>query len=487
MRAVAAHLRANGADEAALARWARAIDVFARDPGGLTGHGEREMFKLGERFRERYAPALADTRVGLVGKAGVRVRSSFKPRAQASAEAFVQGYAAVERIEVDGDDGEDVAKWAARAVPPCRPGFGLDHHNRSTTSIDVSSVMSEAEAEAAAVAAVAAVPDPTSSSPVTSDSDDNEIDDSVSLLSSPSDSASSLPSSPLSSEDDYEEEREQPPRFLSMPYVQVLGQGDDASLRFFEHHQAYAAFARSHKVEQRSRMAAPKRHAPGSAHDCLAARLATVFGAPKACLAPEHIRVVAEAAAFDIAHATPDSIFADVLTSRDIRYLEGFEHRYRPFFKGHQRFGAVTAPLVQDLMDSLTAVVDSVKAGMPYVAADLRFAHAETLVPFLLLLGIESATGPRPKKSSKKTRATGATGLSALSPFAANLAVELYGPDGASPEGQFRVRFRLHERYITAVPALGPNCTSADGYIDLPVLLDFFHAVLDLAAQSPSC
>lgn len=218
-------------------------------------------------------------------------------------------------------------------------------------------------------------------------------------------------------------------------------------------------------------------------------RLAAAFGVDvdveenAKCLDMEQIRVLAEAAAFDCAHGRADSLFAAVLTDKDIRYLEDFERRYRPFFVGHERFGSVTAPLVQDLMDSLTAVVEKLRAGEPYVACDLLFSHAEACVPLTLLLGIESNALPAGDPRYR-------TGLSAISPFAANITVELFAPENGLPRerkneegtggeevetGPFRVRFRLHERYID-IPALGEH---GKGFIDLDKLLEFWRSVVE--------
>jgi hypothetical protein len=181
---------------------------------------------------------------------------------------------------------------------------------------------------------------------------------------------------------------------------------------------------------------------------------------------------MAEAAGFDYAHFCEDSLFIDILQDDDIRYLEGFEKRYRPFFKGHKQFNFVSAPLVEDLMESLLSVVESFKSGRPFVLADLRFAHAETLVPFLLLLEIHSG-------DMLGTNTKAFKGLSAMSPFAGNLAIELYAPAHGAPADAFRVRFRLHERYVVSVPALGVHGKTKDGFLSLARLIEFFQGVLE--------
>ncbi|KAI0567104.1 Histidine phosphatase [Gracilaria domingensis] len=184
---------------------------------------------------------------------------------------------------------------------------------------------------------------------------------------------------------------------------------------------------------------------------------------------PGLIRSVVEAGAFENAHGRFDrSAFCSVLTPKDTAILELFEKYHRPFFQQLDRFRAVAAPLVADLAQSLRA--SAAQAGDPDVnAADLRFAHAETLVPLLILLGID---GNGMATDSPQYR----SGLSAFSPFAANLAFELYEQQGDAGKTHF-VRLRLHERYVECIPVLGEH--GASGVVPLQVLLDYFDDILE--------
>lgn len=568
MRAVAAKLAKVGADKAILEKWEAVLDGFASDPGGLTWHGRDEMFGIGLRFRERYGVVFEES-----GRE-VRVRSSFKPRATASAEAFVAGYTSVDadvardargkvesgagagllRVVSSDDEGDNAtadanaatnaatnaiatttatttatettttpkttaaSKTASSLHDQATPQLGGDP---STSSVphretatrpplpiqrrgqvlgrsDLWTLLEEDmehHPEEGNHPAPASPPAPTEA-PSAPASPDHSQDDLAALLDTDLVSTSSV-SSACDDDEDGRGERvvdllaaalAKPPVTLP-PRIDVLPEGDDAPLRFFDYHAGYAAFARAHKVEQRARLSRSPSIAAfsGSSGGAdpkarLGARLAAAFGVDVAdperarCLDSESIRVLAEAAAFDCAHGRAESVFASVLTEDDIRYLEDFEWRYRPFFEGHERFGSVTAPLVKDLMDSLTAVVDGDASAKPHVAADLRFAHAETLVPLLLLLGINENGLPRSDPGYRR-------GLSAISPFAANITLELFAPAPDAPDTH-RVRVRLHEHYLNSVPALEPHGgATTNGYIPLDKMVDFFQKVLDENAK----
>lgn len=252
--------------------------------------------------------------------------------------------------------------------------------------------------------------------------------------------------------------------------VQVLPIGQDAILRYFDphHHNEYATFATKHKAHQRQTFSrSAMRHIATE----MANRVCASLGATIP-LDLEHLRVIGEVCAFENAHgrATANPFFA-LLTPADVRILELADVQNRPYFKAHERFRTAAAPLVQDIMLSLQAHVHPSED--PAYAADLRFAHAETLVPLLLLLGIET-NGLSPSDPDFFR------GLCAMSPFAANLALELYETTDASGPSYF-VRFRLHERYVDCVPALGEH--GRDGIVELDHLLAFFREVLDEGMQ----
>lgn len=513
MRVVAGVLRGHGADEGKLKDWESRLVSFESAPGELTCHGEEEMFGLGVRFRTRYKELCKGDRV--------RVRSSFKRRATKSAEAFVEGYVAVEvdgdvpdvevvegmgaevevEVEVDEDDhptdaGAGAGGGGGGGGPPGDPN-PVKPHSRTVVRFGAveedhlvalrqrasARLFFDSEDAEEGIADGGAMDDhhlqlpvrPNRCSSISSESCDEDepvMDALAKALAAPA-RVLEIPRSGST------------PHIVPRPRIDVMAPGDDAPLRFFDYHPEYAAFVRAHKIEQRTRISRSPSVAAflnGGCKDSklsLGARLAAAFGVDTSvdenatCLHSEHVRVLAEAAAFDCAHNVEDSVFTHALTQADIRNLEGCEERYRPFFAGHEKFGTVTAPLVQDLMSSLEAVVEKARRGEPHIACDLSFSHAEALVPLCLLLGINNPTEPGAK-----------VGLSKISPFAANITIELFAPEDEGDN--FTVRFRLHERYLTSIPALGVDGV---GYIPIGRLLDFCRKVLtdNELARTASC
>lgn len=252
------------------------------------------------------------------------------------------------------------------------------------------------------------------------------------------------------------------PKEAGRPATTVLHEGEDAVVRYTQRHSEYTSFSARHKEAVFSALTSGKTKRATE----IASRMAAQLGARE--LQPDHVRVVAEVAAFDLAHGRKaTSHFAQLLQPSDASFLEAFDRAYRPFWEGVSRYRAVAAPLIRELVDTLKLA----KAGRA-PGADLKFAHAQTLVPLLLLLGIEG-NGLCPRRGEY------VPGLSAMSPFAANFCMELFQTNArrAGQALKFLVRFRLHERYIASVPALGEH--GRDGVVPLERLLDFFGAIID--------
>lgn len=245
--------------------------------------------------------------------------------------------------------------------------------------------------------------------------------------------------------------------------LEILPYGRDAVLRYFETNKVYSKFAVNHKAKTQKDFSKGT-FGPYSAE--MANRMSGSFGASSS-MDVDLVRAVAEACAFDYSHGREHmSMFCRVLTPEDTRVLELFEKRHRPFFKGHESFRTVAAPLVADLAASLRA---SASGSASAHAADLRFAHAETLVPLLLLFGIRN-------NGLNSNNPEFLHGLNAMSPFAGNLAFELYECGGPKKKSHF-VRFRLHERYVESIPVLGKR--GKTGVVKLDHLLEFFDKVVE--------
>lgn len=414
-----------------LDEWSLVLDAYRKEPGMLTSHGQNELKSIGHRFASLYTRNLQSMGGNIrIRDFPIRIRASYKKRAILSAKAFRDGYiAACHMFNLPP---------RITSVPTTSNLKTSDQSDETRSILHVSSP-----------ALIAPFPESFES--------DCSSQSSTSCESDTSEPASSpdavAPASPASSDD---------------LLVEVLQSGHDAILRYFERNEAYATFANSHKAQSYKDIA----HGPlrAKALDVIR-RVGQFFGTDK-LMDIDLIRSVSEAAAFDTAHGRAHrSMFCAALTPEDHSVLEAFEQRHRPFFLGYQRYRNVCAPLIEDLMSSLDASVQrgKTKWNQEAHAIDLRFAHAETLVPVLLLLGIDS-NGLSPSHPQY------CQGLSGMSPFAANLALELYED---VKEGQVHhfVMFRLNERYVTSIPALGEH--GRDGTVSLENLREFFREVVE--------
>lgn len=241
------------------------------------------------------------------------------------------------------------------------------------------------------------------------------------------------------------------------PDFRVLPVGDDRVVRYTERNTGYIDFSANHKQAVFDMLTSGK----ATRALQIARRMARTLGVPS--MRPELVRVVAEAAAFDCAHGRKSmSPFVDLLEPDDSPFLEAFDRSYRPIIHNFAQFRSIASPLVRDLYATLKAA----QAGRA-PPADLKFAHSQTLVPFLILLGIDG-------NGLCKRRGEHVAGLVGMCPFAANFCVELFRSDDGC---NFWVRFRLQERYITSIPSLGDH--GRDGVVPLERLLDFFQGVLE--------
>lgn len=459
-----------------LVAWERRLSEWERRPGLLAPSGVHEMHAAGGRFAQRYHAALADVYEKGGGKvAGLLVRATYKERAVSSARAFAAGYMA-KRATWSTDTG---GSTAGASAAPC-------HRLRPPTERLIHAFC-----------------------------DGRGAPPGVTTL-RPLGGSRTTTRRPL----------------LSPGPVVVLSSGRDAALRFYDANTEYLSFVRRHKAVGRAVTAAASPSAPTTvaSDEAVPASTLKALGAALSGVAPAALTAagfglpelasIADAVAF--ATDTDGGVLADLLDEPTVAALVAAEERVRHFHRGHDRFAAATGPLCGDLARSLEAAAAVAAAQWggaakskrrkkkrcagggdsggrrPAAVGDLRFAHAETLVPLLLLLGIDgdSTDGdededdvdelvdagsddpdggdvpPPPSRPRPRRR----SGMSAMCPFGASLAIELHAPPaGSAGDVPPRVRFRLQERYVRVVRACAPH--GADGSVDLPVLLSLLRRV----------
>jgi len=248
-----------------------------------------------------------------------------------------------------------------------------------------------------------------------------------------------------------------------MPSTHILSEAEDNVVRYTERNTQYLDYSVTHKAALYEMLTSGK--SPRAVQ--IARRMARALDVPY--MRPELVRVVAESAAFDVAHGRQStSAFLPLLRTHDSPFLEAFDRESRAYIHNAAMFRTIAAPLIRDLVRNLTLAAKG-KA----TTADLKFGHSQTLVPFLTLLRIEG-NGLDPRAENHEP------GLVGMCPFAANLTVELFKRSNVHGNGTTRdytVRLRLQEKYVAKIPALGEH--GRDGNIPLDQLLAFFQQVID--------
>eukprot|EP00172_Hildenbrandia_rubra_P000969 Plantae.Rhodophyta-Hildenbrandia_rubra.ctg15581.p1 GENE.Plantae.Rhodophyta-Hildenbrandia_rubra.ctg15581~~Plantae.Rhodophyta-Hildenbrandia_rubra.ctg15581.p1 ORF type:complete len:544 (+),score=67.58 Plantae.Rhodophyta-Hildenbrandia_rubra.ctg15581:254-1885(+) len=278
--------------------------------------------------------------------------------------------------------------------------------------------------------------------------------------------------------------------------IDILEHGErDSSLRFYdaEWNARYATFVTTHKKAMKK---AP--YGNDQKAQEIAQRITNDLGCEKV-MQDDHLRRLVEYCAIERAQKRiPISQLSSMFTAEDLLHLATFEGRYTPFFNGHKLHDTLAAPLLEDLLHSIQQSVrksqktansnsnnghaakdvdmalfnvnSNSEVGKSLEEdhsesydADLRFAHAETLIPLLLLMGIRGVDGTHD--------------LGALSPFAGNLMIELWAPPPGGPNSNagHRVRIRLHEQYVERIEAIDGG---DQGWLDVDTLVDFFSNVI---------
>ncbi|KAL6079656.1 Multiple inositol polyphosphate phosphatase 1 [Balamuthia mandrillaris] len=109
----------------------------------------------------------------------------------------------------------------------------------------------------------------------------------------------------------------------------------------------------------------------------------------------------------------------------------------------------MACPLMQDMVDAFDKAIAYNGAAEFAPKADLRFAHAETVIPFLSLLGFYKESEPPMADSSEAFKQTRQWRSSVLAPFASNVAIVLYKCSGGQT---YKVKV-LHNEQEMQVPS----------------------------------
>jgi multiple inositol-polyphosphate phosphatase/2,3-bisphosphoglycerate 3-phosphatase len=158
--------------------------------------------------------------------------------------------------------------------------------------------------------------------------------------------------------------------------------------------------------------------------------------------------ILYKACQFDISYFNESKKFCALFDQEDFLFFEYWQDLSDYYMKGHGTPLAyeISCPLLVDFFNTMDSIVKKTPA---LEKAKLRFAHAETLMPFVSILGLFNDQEPLHWNSTDLQRETRQWRSSVISPFTANVIFLLYNcTDG------FRVKL-LHNEVAREFPGCG--------------------------------
>lgn len=248
---------------------------------------------------------------------------------------------------------------------------------------------------------------------------------------------------------------------------------EDRLLRFFDACQSYV-----HKVKR-----APWARAEAAKHverhaEEIARRVSLRTGVDPAALSADTIRAMwlgcrAEVATFDKSDG-----WCTVFSRRDVELLEFADDLSAYYIKGHGHPLSVQCaqPLLADIVRHMDAVGGSHGGGTE--SGYLRFAHAETLLPLVALMGFYVDERPLTAEWSDEEIANRKWRTAEISPLAGNVAFAQYKcKSGDKGEDEQRYVEFLHNEIVKPIPGCDEN---ANGLCPLDSFKRIYKDVLDI-------
>jgi len=159
-----------------------------------------------------------------------------------------------------------------------------------------------------------------------------------------------------------------------------------------------------------------------------------------------------KACAFEVALANVTDKWCSIFTEQQIlqfEYLDDLDTYYK------QGYGVELSYQISFLLlKEFIAIMDSkINGSLPYERARLRFAHAETLLPFVTILGLFQDQIPITWDSPQDIVDNRLWKSSYISPFSANIYVVLYQCKNSAQNISYVVKLMLNEKEYEI-----PNC-----------------------------
>ena len=149
------------------------------------------------------------------------------------------------------------------------------------------------------------------------------------------------------------------------------------------------------------------------------------------------------ACAFDVSVQNNTDMFCQLFDFKDTSIIEYYMDLEDYYEKGYgiDLSYSISSPLLQDFVNS----IDNVLLGISPQIAKLRFAHAETVLPYLALLGLYKDSFELHWNTPESNINERLWRTSNLSPFAANVAWVLYNCTSSHSSPFYRVKLLHNE------------------------------------------
>eukprot|EP01105_Mastigella_eilhardi_P020253 TRINITY_DN480_c0_g1_i1.p1 TRINITY_DN480_c0_g1~~TRINITY_DN480_c0_g1_i1.p1 ORF type:complete len:324 (+),score=109.71 TRINITY_DN480_c0_g1_i1:786-1757(+) len=178
---------------------------------------------------------------------------------------------------------------------------------------------------------------------------------------------------------------------------------------------------------------------------------------PNCSLTAEQLDLMWYACQFDVAVYGKTNEWCSVFGKEDIavlEYIEDLESYYQRGY-GIPLSHQISAPLLQEVVKIMDAVVEKDTESPYYFTAKSRFAHAETMLPFYALLGLFKDTEPLRADSPQEVIERRQWRDSLIGTFCTNVAFVLYNCTSTTTHNHsFAVRVLFNEEDIAL-----PGCT----------------------------
>ncbi|KDO34621.1 hypothetical protein SPRG_00684 [Saprolegnia parasitica CBS 223.65] len=247
----------------------------------------------------------------------------------------------------------------------------------------------------------------------------------------------------------------------SVTYV-VKPAGEDVELRFFDNCPRYLRDVRNNKTAMTIET---KRFEASARAKALVDELHRALQLPPtAQLSFSELKTIYDACSYDVALFHDRRTWCRLFSVKALRLLDFYADlkKYYECGTGYEISYAIAAPLLAQMLRTMEAAASNPLGVVGY----FRFAHAETVLPLVCLLGLCTDTKLLAAFDDDEI-AHRVFNVAAISPFAGNVVFHLFACGD-----EHRVQLLLNERLVRL-----PSC-GEKGYCTLPELRTIYAAAL---------